>query len=55
MGYAKFGCTEFYPCYLQQCYSIDLFSYWTPDHGQKGHMDKVCLSFCSEVFMELGL
>ena len=54
MGYAKLSCTEFYPCYLQQCYSIDLFSYWTPDHGQKGHMDKVCLSFCSEVFMELG-
>ena len=55
MGYAKLSCTEFYPCYLQQCYSIDLFSYRTPGHTQKGHMNKVCPSFCSEVFMELAV
>ena len=55
MRYAKLGCTEFYPCYLQQCYSIDLFSYRTPGHVQKGHINKVCPSFCSEVFMELAL
>ena len=55
MRYAKLSCTEFYPCYLQQCHSIDLFSYRTPGHGQKGHMNKVCPSFCSEVFMELAL
>ena len=55
MRYAKLSCTEFYPYYLQQCYSIDLFSYRTPGHGQKGHMNKVCPSFCSEVFMELAL
>ena len=55
MKYAKLSCTEFYPCYLQQCHSIDLFSYRTPGHGQKGHMNKVCPSFCSEVFMELAL
>ena len=54
MRYAKQSCTEFYPCYLQQCHSIDLFSYRTPGHGQKGHMNKVCPSFCSEVFMELA-
>ena len=55
MKYAKLSCTEFYPCYLQQCHSIDLFSYRTPGHGQKDHMNKVCPSFCSEVFMELAL
>ena len=55
MRYAKLSCTEFYPCYLQQCHSIDLFSYRTSGHGQKGHMNKVCPSFCSEVFMELAL
>ena len=55
MRYAKLSCTEFYSCYLQQCHSIDLFSYRTPGHGQKGHMNKVCPSFCSEVFMELAL
>ena len=55
MRYAKLSCTEFYPCYLQQCHSIDLFSYRTPGHGQKGHMNKVCPSFCSEVFLELAL
>ena len=27
MRYAKLSCTEFYPCYLLQCHSIDLFSY----------------------------
>ena len=55
MRYAKLSCTEFYSCYLQQCHSVDLFSYRTPGHGQKGHMNKVCPSFCSEVFMELAL
>ena len=55
MRYTKLSYTEFYPCYLQQCHSIDLFSYRTPGHGQKGHMNKVCPSFCSEVFMELAL
>ena len=55
MKYAKLSCTEFYPCYLQQCDSIDLFSYRNPGHGQKGHMNKVCPSFCSEVFVELAL
>ena len=34
----------FYFCYLQQCHSIELFSYWTPGHGQKGTMNKVCPS-----------
>ena len=52
MRYANLSCTEFYPCYLQQCLSVDLFSYRTPGHGQKGHMNKVCLSFCSDVFVE---
>ena len=51
MWYAKLSCTELYSCYLQQCLSIDLFS-WP---GQKGHMNKVCPSFCSEVFLELAL
>ena len=55
MSYAKLSCTEFYHYYLQQCHSIDLFSYRTPGHGQKGHMNKVCLFFCSEVFMELAV
>ena len=55
MRYAKLSCTEFYPCYLQQCHSIDLFSYRTPGHGQKGHMNKVCPSFYLEVFIELVL
>ena len=55
MRYAKLSCTEFYPCCLQQCHSIDLFSYRTPGHGQKGHMNKVCPYFYSEVFLELAL
>ena len=55
MRYAKLSCTEFYPCYLQQCHSIDLFSYRTPGHGQKDHMNKVCPSFCSEFFLEQAL
>ena len=55
MRSAKLGCTEFYPCYLQKCHLIDLFSYRNPNPGQKGHMNKVCPSFCSEVFMELAL
>ena len=44
MRYAKLSCIEFYSCYLQQCLSIDLFSYWTPSHGQKDPMNKVCPS-----------
>ena len=55
MRYAKLNCTEFYSCYLQQCHSIDLFCYRTPGHGQKGHMNKVCPFFCSEVFLESAL
>ena len=42
MRYAKLSCTEFYPCYLQQCHSIDLFSYRTHGHGQNCHMNKAC-------------
>ena len=55
MSYAKLSCIEFYSCYLQQCLSIDLLSYRTPGHGLKGHMNKVCPCFCSEVFLELAL
>ena len=55
MSYAEVSYTEFNSCYLQQCHSIDLFSYRTPGHGQKGHVNKVCPSFCSEVFLELAL
>ena len=35
--------------------SIDLFSYRTPRHGQKGHVNKVCPFFSLEVFLELAL
>ena len=55
MRYAKLSCFKFYSCYLQQCLSIDLFSYRIPGHGQKGHMNKVCQSFSLEVFLELAL
>ena len=55
MRYAKLSCIEFYSCYLQQCFSIDLFSYRNPGRGQKGLMNKVCPSFCSKVFLELAL
>ena len=55
MRYAKLSSTEFYSCYLQRCHKIDLFSYRAPGHGQKGHMNKGCPSFYSEVFMELAL
>ena len=63
MRYAQLSCTEFYPCYLQQCHSIDLFSYRTPGHDQKRHMNVIChrsmsqvwSSFCSEVLMVLAL
>ena len=55
MRYVKLSSTEFYPCYIQQRYSIDLFSYKTPGHNQKGRMNKFCPSFCSDVFMELAL
>ena len=55
MRYAKLSCIEFYSCYLQQYLSINLFSYRTPGHGQKGHMNDVCPSFCLEVFLDLAL
>ena len=55
MRYSKLICTEFYFCCLQQCLSIDLFSYRIPGHDQKGHMDKVPLSFCLEVLLKLAL
>ena len=55
MRYAKLSCFKFYSCYLQQCLSIDLFSYRASGHDQKGHMDKVSQSFCPEVFLELAL
>ena len=35
MRYAKLSCNEFFPCCLQQCHSIDLFSYRTPGHDRK--------------------
>ena len=54
MRHAQPCCTEFGSCYLQQWDSIDLFSYRTLGHGQNGHMNKVCPSFCSEVCMVLG-
>ena len=65
MRYANLSCTEFYSCYLQQCLSIDSFSYGTPGHDQKGHMNKVCpsvqkflwnslFSFFRELKMVLG-
>ena len=54
MNCAKLSCTEFYSCYLQQCHSIDLFSYRTPGHHKQGHMNKVCPSCCSDVFLELA-
>ena len=55
MRYAKLSCIEFYSCYLQQCLSIDLFSYRISGHDQKGHMNKVCHSFSLEVSLELAL
>ena len=55
MRYAKQSCIRFYYCYLQQCFSVDLFSYRIPGHDQKGHMNKVCQSFSLEVFLELAL
>ena len=54
MGYGKPSYIKFYSCYLQQCPSIDLFSYWTPFCGQNGPMNKVCTSFCLKVFLELA-
>ena len=45
MRSAKLSCIEFYSCYLQQYLTIDLLSYRTPIHGQKGHMNIVCASF----------
>ena len=55
MRYAKLSCVEFYSCYLQQCLSINLFSYRTLGRGQKIHLNKVCSSFCSEVSLELAV
>ena len=55
MGYVKLSCIEFYSCYLQQCFSIDLFSYRIPGHDQKGLMNQVCQSFSLDVFLELVL
>ena len=58
--------TEFYPCYLQQCHSVDLFSYRTPSHGLRGvSITSVCpsvqrfswnwlFSFFRELNMVLG-
>ena len=54
MRYAKLSCIKSHSCYLQQFLSIDLFFYRTSDHGQKVHMNKVCPSFCLEVFLELA-
>ena len=51
MRYDKLSCIDFYSCYLQQCLSIDLFYYCTPDCGQMGPIKKVC-PFCLEVFLE---
>ena len=55
MRYTELSWTKFYSCYLQQCHSIDLFSYRTPGHGQKGQMNEACASFCSDVFLKLAL
>ena len=55
MRYAKLSCIESYSCYLQQCLSIDFFSYRMPVHGQKSHMNKVCPSFCLVVFLEFAI
>ena len=55
MRYTELSCTKFYSCYLQQFNSIDLFSYRTPGHGQKGQMNEACPSFCSDVFLKLAL
>ena len=55
MRYANLSCTEFYPCYLQQCFSIDSFFYRTPGHNQKGHICPNSLfSFFRELKMVLG-
>ena len=67
MRYAKLSCTEFYPCYLQQCHSMELFSYWTPGHGQnwviwirsvlllfRGFHETGSLVFFQELNMVLG-
>ena len=56
MRYGKLICIQFYSCYLQQCLSVNCFSYWTPCHKSlKGPMNKVCLTFCLEIFLELTL
>ena len=55
MSYGKLSFNEFYSCYLQQCLPIDVFFYLTPGCDQKGPMNKVCPSFCFEIFLELAL
>ena len=55
MKYGKLSCIDFFSCSVQQCLSIDSFPSWTPNRGQKGPMNKVCLSFSPEVFLELFL
>ena len=55
MSYGKLSFNEFYSCYLQQCFSIDVFFYLTPGCDQKGPMNKVCPSLCFEIFLELAL
>ena len=52
MGYSQLNCTEFTLVIYSNATQL---SYRTPDHDQKGHMNNACLSFCSEVFMELAL
>ena len=54
MKYGQLSCIESYSCYLQQRLSIELFSYWTPGCSQKGPMNKVCLSICPKVLLELA-
>ena len=44
MRYGKLSWIEFYFCYLQQCFSIDIFPYWLPSNGQKYLRNKVCPS-----------
>ena len=53
MRCGKLSSIEFYSCYLQQYLLINLFSY-SLSYGQKGHMNKVCPSFCQEAFLEFA-
>ena len=54
MRYGKLSCIEFNSCFLQQYLSIDLFSYWTPVCGQKGPINKVCLSVLFRSILRIG-